>query len=396
MADSGTPAPAAPAQTGKIDYYKWAAGIALPIILAMIAWLKPPGGEIKLPNNTTVVTSISIIENQFQAATGQPLQDPALKAQIEAAVNLAKAGQYEASRQIFSKLAASVPVPAVFNNLGALSSQQGDAAAAREAYQQALAIDPDFKAARQNLNALTSAAKPDNRPIRDRELEPNNDPAHANVLPLGTAVAAEITPNDIDYFRITAPGPPRDSLKVSVRNTSTTLMPMISLYDANKNRFFEDGPFTGGADYAASMTAPPGEVRYIAIWGRNGSTGTYVLTAEPQHAYDRYEPNDTILQATPIGTNQNIEANIMDNQDVDFYKVQAASNKLTAHVSNKSTSLIPMITLYDGQKNSITENGSFTGGGDFELSCDATAGQTYFVAIWGRNNSAGAYALIVK
>ncbi len=386
----------APAPKAKIDLYKWAAGIALPILLALIPLLWPKSGEIKLPNNTTVVTNISVIENQFHTFTGKPLEDAGLKTQLQAAVNLAKAGQYEASRQMFLQLAGSVPVPAVYNNLGALASLAGDAPAAREAYQQALAKDPGFKPALSNMSTLTAAAAPANRAVRDRELEPNNDPAHANILPLNTPVAAEITPNDTDYFQITAPRPPRDRLKVSVRNTSTTLVPVIGLYDARKNRLSADGTFTAGADFETTLNPSPGEVYYVQIWGRDGSTGTYELTVTPLHAYDRYEPNDTILQATPIGLNQAIEANIMDNLDVDYYQVQASGNRLTAHVSNKSTTLSPMIGLFDSQKNRIDQSGTYTAGGDYELSCGATPGQTYYIEIWGRDGSAGAYVLTVK
>lgn len=394
MAESA--AAPAPAPKQKIDVYKWAAGIALPILLALIPVLWPKSGEIRLPNNTTVVTNISVIENQFQSVTGKPLEDAGLKTQLQAAVNLAKAGQYEASRQIFAQIAASVPVAAVYNNLGALDSLAGDAPAAHAAYQQALAKDPSFKPALSNMRTLTAAAAPVNRAIRDRELEPNNDPAHANILPLNTPVAAEITPNDTDYFQITAPRPPRDHLKVSLRNTSTTLMPMIDLYDARKNKLAEDGAWTAGADFETTLRPSPGDVYYVQIWGRDGSAGTYELTVKPLHAYDRYEPNDTILQATPISLNQSIEANIMDGQDVDYYQVKAGGNKLTAHVANKSTTLMPMITLYNGQKNKITESGPFTGGADWELSCDATPRQTYYVAVWGRDGSAGAYVLTVK
>ncbi|MGO9241308.1 MAG: hypothetical protein ACLQBJ_10905 [Bryobacteraceae bacterium] len=386
----------APAPKAKIDVYKWAAGIALPILLALIPVLWPKSGEIKLPNNTTVVTNISVIENQFQTVTGKRLEDSGLKTQLQAAVNLAKAGQYEASRQMFLQLAGSVPVPAVYNNLGALASLAGDAPAAREAYQRALAKDPGFKPALSNMSNLTAAAAPANRAVRDRELEPNNDPAHANILPLSTPVAAEITPNDTDYFQITAPRPPRDHLKVSVRNTSTTLTPVIDLYDARKNRLGEDGAWTAGADFETTLNPSPGDVYYVQVSGRNGSTGTYELTVTPLHAYDRYEPNDTILQATPIGLNQSIEANIMDNQDADYYQVQASGNKLTAHVANKSTTLKPCIAVFDGQKNKITEDGSYTAGGDWEMSSAATPGQTYYIDIWGRDGSAGSYVLTVK
>jgi hypothetical protein len=73
------------------------------------------GNDTKTPGNLTLITDVTVIENQYQEATGKPLTDANLKETVRSAVNLAKAGQYEASRQLFAQLASTVPVPAVFN-----------------------------------------------------------------------------------------------------------------------------------------------------------------------------------------------------------------------------------------------------------------------------------------
>ncbi|MSV30799.1 MAG: hypothetical protein EXQ52_18935 [Bryobacterales bacterium] len=52
------------------------------------------------------------------------MTDPDSKDLIAAAVNLAKAGRYEASRKAFEQFAEKAPVAAVYNNIGALNNEQ--------------------------------------------------------------------------------------------------------------------------------------------------------------------------------------------------------------------------------------------------------------------------------
>ena len=77
-----------------VDYYKWAAGIGVPIIIAVIGLYKPgSGGERTTPSGFTYVGQMSVIENQYQQYLGQPLKDEATKAQIQSALNLAAVGK---------------------------------------------------------------------------------------------------------------------------------------------------------------------------------------------------------------------------------------------------------------------------------------------------------------
>ena len=102
-------------------------------------------GEAKTPGNLTLITDVTLIENQYQQATGQPLTDTATKELVRGAMNLAKAGQYDESRKLFQQLATIVPVPSVLNNLGALDAEAKDEKGARQAYEQAIAKDPENK-----------------------------------------------------------------------------------------------------------------------------------------------------------------------------------------------------------------------------------------------------------
>src|SRR5262249_17782698 len=151
------------------------------------------GGQQSTTNNFTTITDVTVIENQYQQVTGQPLTDPALKEEIRQAVNLIKAGQFDASRKIFEQVAARAPVPAVFTNIGGLAAESGDIAAARQSYQQALAKDPDYKPAKNNLDALVRVEAPKATETSGQEIEPNNNFDHVNVIPPGAKIAAAIS-----------------------------------------------------------------------------------------------------------------------------------------------------------------------------------------------------------
>src|SRR6185295_11399441 len=127
--------------------------------------------------------------------------------------NLAKAGQFEPSRHLFAEIASSIPVPAVYSNLGALYAQKGDVGAARGAYQQAVAKDPNFAPARNGLSSLSRPPGPGRA-----ETEPNHDLPHSNAVSLDTAVSAEIADtSDTDFFSFTTTHN-RDIYRISLKN----------------------------------------------------------------------------------------------------------------------------------------------------------------------------------
>ena len=68
-----------------------------------------------------------------------------------------------------------------------------------------------------------------------REVEPNNNPMLANIIAPGKPVEGEIDAavNDIDYFRITTPPAPRDLIVIEIDNHTTTLAPVLKIFDAD-------------------------------------------------------------------------------------------------------------------------------------------------------------------
>lgn len=394
-----SPARAPVRQRGKIKWHLWAASVAVPIVVALIGVYKPGGGNETTPGNFTYIGSVSVIQNEIQQFMPGQTEDAATKARVQAAVNLAKAGQLEASRPIFEQLAKDLPIPAILTTAGALNAENGNVSAARAYYQQALAKNPDYKAALNNLAALQTV-KAEDRPVSaGREVEPNNDILHANILPLNTAVLGEVSsPSDSDFFRFTAGLLPRDYYRISIRNQSTTLAPSIVVYDQQKNQAFNDGRDTAGADFDHDFIPVPGSMYYVQVLSRYERIGAYSLTVTPQHKYDQFEPNDDIASAKSIPLGKTIEANIMDPGDTDFFQVKsgASAGNLTVSLKNLSTTLSPAINVYDGQKNMMFSDGRDSAGAEFDHPFAAQPNTTYFVQVFCRYGSSGAYSLTVK
>jgi hypothetical protein len=388
----------------KTDYYKWIVGIALPIIIGLIPLLKHD--ETKA-GNFSYVGSVTLIENQYQQFLGQPLAKEQ-KDQLVSAINLAQNGEYESSRQILEPLAGAVPVPAVFNMIGAFYAEKGDKAAARQFFDRALAKDGSYKPAVENLARLKASPPPKPGPneisgresepapekISGRESEPNNDIAHANIMRVGAAIAGEISnPSDTDFYQFTTGHAPRDIYRITM-NPAPSLRPDIHVFDAKRNHMFEDYRDTGGAVLEKDFSPAPDTVYYVQVAPYNNS-GSYTLSVKPLHAYDRFEPNDDILSAKPIALGKAIEANIMDPTDADFYQVKSGSAPSLTLVMNPATSLRPDIHVYDAQRNHVFEDYRDTGGAILERKFDVQPNTMYYVQV-GPYNNAGEYTLTVK
>lgn len=327
------------------------------------------------------------------------MKDEAAKGKLEAAVNLAKAGQYDASLKILEQVAPTVPVAAVFNTIGSFYAEKGDDIKARENFQQALAKDPTYKPALDNLDLLKTA-KPEERQISGgREAEPNNDIPHANILPADAAVAGEISDaSDTDYFRFATGRPPRDIYRISLKNNSTTLMPDLRAYDLQKNELFHDYRTTAGADLEHDFSPSADANSYVRASGFASTTGTYSLTIKPLHRFDSFEPNDDIPSAKPIPLGKTIDANIMDQADLDYYQVRSGSApSLTISLKNNSTTLQPDIVAFDSQKAQVLHDYSNTAGADLEHKFDTQPNTIYYVRIAAfAGSTSGAYSLTVK
>lgn len=413
-------------------------------IIGIAAWVitsifnKSPGDTITISNTDfsgdTHFANSSLILNQYRQEHGEALDDKNLKSEIERGMNLIKGGIYEQALPIFQKIVENdkMKLPAVYNNLGGLYALTKNYDKADEAYTRAIERDPDYQPVQYNFGLLKEkqgkgdeavrhfkkakglkhsgqlelkqlnklSPEPDeNMEANLIETEPNNDILTPNSLPVGEWVQGEITGDtDIDFFKFTTPDKYRDIMKVEVKNTKTALMPYILRYNENKQYLDKAEAKNPGQNIGHTFSSNPNLVYYIKIGGIDKSRGPYQLKITPLKAYDGYEPNDNISQASPISPGKSIEANIMDAEDWDYYRIKASSTKTSVVISleNQSTTLRPILGILDENKKEIGYIETSNNGQNLGHTFSFNPGLVYYIRIGGKYNSYGAYRLTVN
>jgi hypothetical protein len=284
----------------------------------------------------------------------------------------------------------------VFHNLGVLYAHMNDHARAVAAFREALARDRDYAPVKLSLNNLPGFTPHEADPLT-AESEPNDTYATANLIALGADVTGEIsTPDDVDYYRFSAPPSPRDILRVEIKSHSVTLAPRIVVYDdtGRPSDAAAESP-DPGAGLTLLISPPPNATLVVKVEGNRGTQGAYALQVGATHAFDRFEPNDEISSAHPIPVGQPIDANIMDGEDTDFYSFVAdRTGKMEVTLESQSPALIPAFTTFGPDKQPIEY--VTVRGGILTRPIDVREHEVYYVEVWGQAKSSGPYTLRVK
>src|SRR5260370_33843872 len=189
------------------------------------------------PRGYTIVIDKAVIVNQYLQFMGHPLTDESVKQLIESAVNLAKAGQYEAARPLFEQIAAVAPVPAVLSSLGSLQAEKGDLQAAQQRYHRAIQKDGTYKPALRDLKLIQKPPPPsletEKHPkAAGREIEPNNDFSHATEISVRDRISTAIADSsDTAFYQLKTPAGPRDYYQASVEKHGQAFLPHAVGYD---------------------------------------------------------------------------------------------------------------------------------------------------------------------
>jgi tetratricopeptide (TPR) repeat protein len=351
-----------------------------------------------LSKKTYFITVESIAREVKES--GQTLSEE-MKAQIQKAIDLSLAGKSEESIRSWRAISAKVDSPSIEYNVAIANQNAGNVDGARAAFKKALDQKPDFEAARSSLAQLdTASSKSSGVPALAEEAEPNDQISQANTIALNTGVQGSVAKaSDRDFFKFTTPPVYRDVIRISLENKSSTLRPSMAIYDARKSDTGH-GTYnpTPGADLEKSFVAEPQATFYVAVGSFGDSEGAYKLLVEPQKSYDKFEPNEDILSATPIELGKKIDANMMDVGDKDFYKLKAPVGKKSfkAVLHNLSTILRPQVASYDGQKTQINSTYKTTPGADLTLAFETAPGEDFYVEVNSFGDSSGNYSLIVE
>jgi hypothetical protein len=248
--------------------------------------------------------------------------------------------------------------------------------------------------------ATLAATPAEHVDITAQEREPNDSLLSANVMVRDTWVTGAIgAAKDADYYSFIVPEGPRDWIAIEFKNQSATLEPRLELFDGEKTSQGELHKTTPGADLVYRFVMTPGghyTVRASNYYGE--STGVYALRVAPAKAYDSFEPNDDILAAKPSALGKPIQAGIMDRYDADFFSFPVADGEqtLAVKVENRSTTLHPKISVFDGAKSEIGGAQNTTAGGEARFAGKAKGPATYFVRVSDYySDGAGDYRLTV-
>ncbi len=234
--------------------------------------------------------------------------------------------------------------------------------------------------------------------VKAQEREPNNDKLNTNAVPLTEWITGGISaPTDGDFYSFTAPGTHRDWIRIEIENRSTTLEPRLIVYDSAKKEFANLNNTTPGGNLSYSFVAAPDTKYYFRVSNYYGnSQGLYLVRVVPTQAYDAHEPNQTILEAKTVSPGRDTQASIMDARDHDYFSFKAKGGAYTVRVVNRSASLHPEITAFNGDKREMTRQTNTTSGGNISASVETVAGQTYFLRVRDYYDRAGGdYTLTV-
>jgi hypothetical protein len=364
-------------------------------------WSRPRTGKTtdhSLPPG--YVSSFQTVQQEFQRFNGRALPNNDLAGQFDAATQFMKQHDYNGAALSLEEVAKKAAVPAVFNDLGLVYLALNDRGHAINAFREALSRDIEYPQVRQNLDRLKEIGFENATPLT-QEVEPNNTLLLTNIIAAGKPVDGEIMPavNDIDCFKVTTPGAPRDVLRIEVTPKTPKLEPMLRIFDGERRSLdWVRGKDAPGKPLSWVGSPAPNSTLYLEVSAANDTAGLYQVTVTPLKAFDASEPNDDIYNARPISLGADVAAGIMDKTDTDYYSFEARSTgQVKVTVRNRSATLIPALSTFGSDMRSSGFGPDVrTPGGSLQHSMAVEAGKKYFLQVWSQANTAGEYTLRVE
>ncbi|MDE3166144.1 MAG: hypothetical protein KGN36_10080 [Acidobacteriota bacterium] len=364
-------------------------------------WSSPRAGKttaLNLPQG--YISDFAQVTREYKRYYGKTLADGSLGGVFDQATRYMREHSYSMAVEALGTIVQKVAVPAVYNNLGLAYVALNDKGNAVNAFREALARDIDYQSVRQNLDKLRDIGLDTVNPL-SHEVEDNNSLESANLIAAGRPVDGEIMAavNDVDCYKVSAPPAPRDILQIELKPKSRLLTPMVKIYGPDRGLLaWLKGKDAPGQPVSAMLAPAPNSTLYVEVSGFGDSAGLYTLAVTPLKRYDQYEPNDDIFSATPLPLGQELQANIMDRADTDYYSFEASkTGKVKVTIQNRSLTLIPALSTFTPEMRSsgfgpdVREHGA-----NLEHTIEVEAGKKYFIQVWSQADSAGEYTVKVE
>lgn len=372
-------------------------GVGLVLGVRWLARIRPVTATADLP--AAYVADISALRSEYAHYYGKAIEESAIEGRFRQATDLMSNRNYPGAVSVLETLSRKAALPVVFSDMGVVYSALGDYGRCADAFREALARDGEYAPSRQFLRT-TKSIPPNSADPYTREVEPNNEARTATLIGIGVAASGEVTAStdDQDYFRVITPAAPRDLITIELANHSIEFSPRLHAYDENL-RLLSWGEKTAKAGDSIQVAGGPmpNSALYVAVSAADAQSGVYVLTVKPQKAYDRYEPNDDIMTSRRVSIGEEVDANIMDADDTDFYSFQSPrKGTVTIEIRNHSETLIPGVTTYNTDRRNMGFGPEIRKpGAGLHHTIDVDKDKIYYIQVWSQAGSAGAYTLRV-
>lgn len=245
--------------------------------------------------------------------------------------------------------------------------------------------------------AVLEAKQHANLEISKQEAEPNDSLLMPNTMPLNTWIQGELSGStDNDFYTILSPSVHRDFILIEVQNQSTTLAPQVNVYNGDKALLASPYNGTNGGNLRYQFLVSPAQTYYLQLLEyRRSQKGTYLISASAMNRYDMHEPNQTLLEATSLSTDDQVDANIMDGSDYDFYQFESQqSGTIVIQFDNLSSTLAPQLDLYNANKSALHLVYDGSNGANIALQYAVEKDTTYYLRVMEyRNSQSGQYRL---
>jgi hypothetical protein len=320
-------------------------------------------------------------------------------AAFRSAASLVSRRNFPAATSVLESVTRNGAVPVVYHDLAVAYALLGDFTRAGDNFREVLARDSEYAATRKYLRDQKGIPAGAVEPFT-REQEPNDDRLRANLIGLRTPVGGELAgaADSADFFRFVAPPAPRDLVAIEVTNHSAAFTPRLHVYD-DQFRILNWGEKTEHAGESAKIVGgpTPNSQLYVSLTSDDGKPGLYLLTVTPLKAYDRFEPNDTLLTSRRISIGEEVSANVLDAVDSDFFSfVSPRKGNVSIEIRNRSNTLIPVLGVYNkDQRNIALVQDVQKAGSNLHHAIEAEKDQVFFLQISSQGGSAGAYTLRV-
>ncbi len=379
--------------------------VAIAVVAAGMIW-----GGIKIwrlltglghepPGLTGFIGDTSKFRQEYLRYYGKQLADNEVATRFENAVKMAGKRNYAGAASELETVTKQAALPLVFTDIGILYCALADYSNAVQNFREVFGRDFDYTAARQFLKDVKLIPPRAVDPVT-LEQEPNNESRFANLIAMDSTVTGDVggVNGDIDYFRLVTPRAPRDLITVEIINNTVDFTPHLHVMDGSL-RTLDWGERISRRGESVKVTGapPPNSTLYLGVSAFESPGGSYSLRTTALKAYDRYEPNDELTDASRISLGEDVPASVMDAIDTDYYSfVSPRKGTVTVEIRNRSATLIPSLTVYDAERRAETFSPQAQKpGASLTKILNVDKDITYYLQVSSHGGTAGAYTLRV-